>query len=83
MKQYRLDSNISQAQLAKDAGISLQTIQKIEAGSSIGLNYFIACLRALGKLGNLDGLIPDLPPDPALVFKMQKKKRHRASRINR
>ncbi len=76
----RLERNISQQQLAKDAGVSWRTLQRLEAGEAVGMDKFIRVLRALGLLGNLEALVPEPPPSPIERMKTEGRRRKRASR---
>ena len=58
--QQRLDRNLSQAQLAEQAGISKRTLERLEAGASATqLSLFLRVLRQLDLLERLDLLILD------------------------
>ena len=50
IKQKRVDQNLTQAQLAKKAGLNRWTISQIENGESINLSSLIQILRALDSL---------------------------------
>ncbi|PCJ32515.1 MAG: hypothetical protein COA93_09295 [Alphaproteobacteria bacterium] len=52
--QYRLNRNITQAALAKEAGVSARTINRVERWHSIQVSNFIRLLRSLGLLGHID-----------------------------
>jgi transcriptional regulator with XRE-family HTH domain len=55
----RLTKNLTQAQLAKEAGIALKTIGRMEQGLGISLDTFIRVLAALGIEDHLNALLPD------------------------
>ena len=59
LKKIRLTRNLTQAQLAKESGISLATIKRLENGQTITLNTFIRILIALDLQHNLATLLPD------------------------
>lgn len=75
----RLNQNLKQDQLAKEAGVGVNTIYRIEQGHSTQLSNLIGVLRALGLTGNFDVLIPELPPSPIAQAKQKKEQRKRAS----
>jgi len=78
---HRLDLNLSQSALAKQAGIGLRTLQRLESGeAATHLTGFIRICRALGLLGRFEQLIPDAIPSPMAQLKLQGKQRQRASR---
>ena len=76
---YRLNRNMTQAALAREAGISLPTVQRLEGGHSTQATNLIRVLRALQLLENLDGLVPEPAISPLQQARMQGKTRQRAS----
>ncbi len=77
--QYRLNRNITQAALAKEAGVSARTINRVERGHSIQVSNFIRLLRSLGLLGNMHALVPEPALSPIQQIKRQGQNRKRAS----
>jgi transcriptional regulator with XRE-family HTH domain len=59
LERIRLARNLTQGQLAKEAGVSLRTIGRMEKGQGISVDTFIRILLALGIVQNLVGLLPD------------------------
>ena len=59
LEQIRLARNLTQQQLAGEAGVSLRTIGRLEKGEGVSLDTFIRVLVALGIQNNLQGLLPD------------------------
>ena len=55
----RLSRNITQQELADQAGVSLRTIGRMEKGVGVSLDTFIRVLGALGIQQNLEALLPD------------------------
>jgi transcriptional regulator with XRE-family HTH domain len=55
----RLSRNITQAQLADQAGVSPRTIGRLEKGQGVSLDTFIRVMIALGIQHNLEALLPD------------------------
>lgn len=78
IKQKRLQSNKTQSQLAKEAGLNPYTISQIENGGSITLSTLIQLLRALDVLYVLDNFKTMEEISPIQYAKMQKNKRQRA-----
>jgi transcriptional regulator with XRE-family HTH domain len=76
---YRLDRNLTQAQLAREAGVSRRTVERIEAGESAQLASFIRILRALELIDNVDALVPEPIASPIEQLKLRGKERRRAS----
>ena len=59
LENLRLSRNITQVQLAEEAGISPRTIGRFEKGQGVSFNTFIRVLTALGIQQNLETLLPD------------------------
>jgi len=59
IRNIRLARNISQAQLAEEAGVTTLTINRLEKGLGTTLDTFIRVLIALGIQQNLTKLLPD------------------------
>jgi transcriptional regulator with XRE-family HTH domain len=55
----RLSRNMTQRQLADQAGVSPRTIGRLEKGQGVSLDTFIRVLMALGIQHSLEGLLPD------------------------
>lgn len=75
----RLARNLTQAQLARDAGVSKRTLTRLEAGESTQLTNLIRIIRALGLIAHLDALIPPPSPSPLEQLRTRGKRRLRAS----
>lgn len=50
----RLDLEQTQEELAKEAGVSKRTVERLEAGESTQMTSFLRILRALDLLTGLD-----------------------------
>lgn len=74
----RLEKNLSQADLAKEAGVSKRTVERVEAGEAVKSNSLIRVLRGLGQLAVLDRLVPEPLPSPVERLRMQGRRRRRA-----
>ena len=75
----RLSRNLTQAELAKEAGVSKRTLERIEAGQSAQITSFIRILRALDLLERLELLLPPAQPGPMDLLKRAGKAPQRAS----
>jgi transcriptional regulator with XRE-family HTH domain len=75
----RLNRNLTQADLAAEAGVSLRTLQRLEGGESTQLVNLIRTLRALALLDNLDALVPAPAASPLQQVRTGGKERRRAS----
>ena len=79
LERARLERNLSQAQVAEQAGISKSTLERLEGGSSSQLANLIRVLRALDLLEGLNQLLPETPFSPIEQLKLRGKTRQRAS----
>lgn len=77
-QQYRVGMNLTQAELAKHAGVSQRTIERLEAGSSVQLDKLVRILRALRLSDNLDQLIPEASIRPIQLAGSKAEVRHRS-----
>ncbi len=59
LENIRLSRNVTQIQLAKEAGVSPNTIGNLEKGKGISFDTFIRVLSGLGIQQNLEALLPD------------------------
>ena len=75
----RLQRNLTQEELAHEAGVSKRTVIRLESGESTQLTNLIRVVRALGLLGNLDAFVPPPFPSPLAQLRMRAKERRRAS----
>ncbi|MGA9575145.1 MAG: helix-turn-helix domain-containing protein [Lysobacterales bacterium] len=75
----RIDLQMTQANLADQAGIAKRTLERMEAGHSSQLSSLIRVLRVLDVLPGLDKLVPETGPRPMDLLKRQGKPRQRAS----
>jgi transcriptional regulator with XRE-family HTH domain len=79
LAQYRLNQNLTQQSLAREAGISLRTLNRIECGEPSQTSNVLRVLRVLGLLDNLEALVPEAPVSPIQQLKLKGKARQRAS----
>jgi transcriptional regulator with XRE-family HTH domain len=75
----RLQRNLTQAQLAREAGVSKRTVIRLESGESSQVTNLIRVVRVLGLLGNLDAFVPPPLSSPLAQLRSQMKERRRAS----
>ena len=79
----RLERNLTQRELAAEAGVERKAVQRIEAGESVNLTSLIRVLRPLGLLDALDRLVMEPTPSPIELLKLHGKTRRRASGARR
>jgi len=78
LEAIRLARNLTQAELAREAGVSLRTISRLAAGQGITLETLIRVMTALGLAGNLAALLPDPSVRPIERATRRGKERRRA-----
>jgi transcriptional regulator with XRE-family HTH domain len=80
LERRRIDADLTQAQLAEEAGISKRSVERIEAGDSTDFVMLLRVLRQLKLLEALDQLVPDLPQSPLVLLKGRGRARKRVGR---
>ena len=76
----RNERNLTQAELAKEAGVSKRTVERLETGTVASqMTVFIRVCRALGILEDLETFLPEAKPGPITQLKNRGKPRQRAS----
>lgn len=78
LKRTRLSQNVTQHELAERAGVSLRTVSAAESGGDIRLSTLVRLLRALGKLGGIDALLPAPQVSPLELVERRGRQRQRA-----
>lgn len=77
----RLTRNLTQAALAREAGVSKRTVERLESGEvATQLSGFVRVCRVLGLLDRFDALVPPPEPGPIAQLKQRGRVRQRASR---
>ena len=75
----RLSRNISQADLAREAGVSRSTMTRLADGKGVSLDSFIRVMQALKLTDHLAVMLPDPGIRPVERLRFSGKKRRRAS----
>ena len=78
VKNERLNSNKTQAQLSDEAGVNRSTLSQIENGEAITLQSLIQIIRALNKLELLEIFSVQQLISPIALAKKDLQKRQRA-----
>lgn len=78
LKQARLNSDLTQTEVASLAGVSRKTVLNAEKGK-VQLEALIAILTALNLTSQLDNFLPEQIMSPLQLAKLQGKQRQRAS----
>lgn len=79
LERIRLSRNMTQKQLAEQAGVSLRTIGRLKAGKGVSFDTLIRVLMALRIQQNLASLLPDpsVRPIDRIALKGTERKRAR------
>jgi transcriptional regulator with XRE-family HTH domain len=76
----RLARNLTQGQLAEQAGLGLRTVQRLEQGAAATqLSGFVRVCRVLGLVEHFEMLIPEPAASPMAQLQQQGRKRKRAT----
>lgn len=80
LRALRLQSDLSQEELAQKSGLNRKVVVRIEAGEQTNTVSLIRLLRGLGVLSALNELLPEPGPTPLELFERQRgKSKQRAS----
>jgi len=64
LKRRRVELGLNQTEVAERAGVARRTVSSVERGEGGSMATFVALLRALGALDELQRLLPDPGPSP-------------------
>ena len=82
MARLRLELNLTQAQIAEQAGVAKRTLERLESGGvATRLSGFIRVCRVLGLIERFEALIPEPLPSPIEQMKLEGRRRRRASAV--
>ncbi len=79
LAQRRINSGLTQAELARQAGVGRSTVERLESGRSTQMQSFMRILRVLDLLEQFFKLFPKPGLHPMDLLKIQPKVRQRAS----
>lgn len=80
LAELRLAQNLTQAEVAEQAGVSKRTVERLEAGeTATQLSTFLRVCRVLGLQDRLQQLLPEPVASPVAQLKQQRQTRKRAS----
>lgn len=85
LENIRLSRNMTQAELAAEAGVSVRTIGRLGKGEGVSVDTFIRVLTALGIQQHLEALLPDptVRPVERIDIGGSERKRARPARSNK
>ena len=64
LRRRRVELGFNQTELAEMAGVDRRTVSSLENGGGCSMGTFIAILRALGSLADLQGILPESEVSP-------------------
>ncbi len=79
LRRARLNANLTQKDLGRQAGVSLKTVRNAEDGQNISLETLVLLLRGVGFADDLDLLLADGGPSPIEMAARQGRTRQRAT----
>jgi transcriptional regulator with XRE-family HTH domain len=79
VERLRLERNITQEQLAREAGIARGTLVRLESGEPVRTTALLRILRALALLDHVELLVPEPLPSPIARLRLEGRQRQRAS----
>jgi DNA-binding XRE family transcriptional regulator len=82
-ERHRIEAGLTQYDLAREAGVSKRTVERIESGRGCEFTLLVRVLRVLKLVEGLNTLMPELPPSPMALLKLKGKQRHRVARRRR
>jgi transcriptional regulator with XRE-family HTH domain len=80
LRAYRLQGNVSAAEVAAQAGVNRNTVVNAERGANPRIETVVRILRALGRLEALDAFLPPPGLSPLQLMKSAGRTRQRARR---
>ncbi len=79
LRRARLAANLTQQDMATRVGVSLKTVSNAEDGQNISLETLILMLQGVGRLDDIQNLLPDDGPSPVELAERQGRTRQRAT----
>lgn len=70
-RQTRIRMELTQNELAEQAGVSLLTVANFEKGKSVTVANLVKMMRVLGQLENLEEVFPEPRISPIQLRKLQ------------
>jgi transcriptional regulator with XRE-family HTH domain len=83
LERHRVERDLTQAELAEEAGIGRATLQRIERGESVQLISLVKLLRTLELLEALDAAVPASIELPIAQLERQRRAPRRRARGRR
>lgn len=74
LRRHRKHRKLSQAQLARDSGLGVATLRRIEDGKDSQLGSWLKILRALDLVASIDALLPETIRSPMAEARADRKR---------
>ncbi|WP_022761394.1 helix-turn-helix domain-containing protein [Butyrivibrio sp. AD3002] len=68
IKKYRIETGLTQKELALKAGVSARSLSRFECGEDISLSNFVKILLALDLIDAVNNSIPDMENRPSVLL---------------
>jgi len=80
--EYRMRLQLTQEEVAVRTGLSVSSIRRFESGGAgnLSMSSFFALLKSLGRLSQIEHLLPELPESPYLVVNNKVRQRVKHSK---
>jgi transcriptional regulator with XRE-family HTH domain len=80
LRSYRLQQNLSVADVAAKAGVNSNTVVNVEAGKNSRLKTIVSLLRVYGRIETMNAFLPPPQLSPLQLVKNRGRPRLRASK---
>jgi len=79
LRAARVRGNVSQAALAKQAGVAVTALRRLELGQGATVSTLVSVVRALGRQAWLDSLQPAITISPLQMLKSSRQRQRAGS----
>lgn len=79
IERRRLSADLSQIELAREAGVGRATLQRLESGRPVAVPALIRVARVLGVLDQMEAWLPEQLPSPIETLALRGRVKQRAS----
>lgn len=83
LARVRKQQGLTQAQLAKEAGLGIATLRRIEDGKDAQMSSWYKLLKALNMVSAINALVPETFNSPMSEVKSQRKRSRKTEKTER